>query len=188
MLKLKPIAEEILRESDDVITWGDVKQFFQEMKSREITDKGKSFGTTAGKIALNFLTAGVGSEILNFAMDVASEVDITNPKSIGKGLLDISKLSSEAQLKNPRDSKFKKLTGKFWDSIKLDSRISTILDDKIEAEFLNTVIYPQMSRPGNDSEPIPNMNYELGKWLNEKGLKTAGNEADIFFTGKDQEI
>lgn len=188
MLKLKPIAEEVLLEAEDVITWGDVKQFFQIMKSSENKETLNTTLKKAGKIGFNIATAGVGSELLAFFIETASEIDISNPKSIAKGIFSVSRLSSEAQLKNPRDSKFKKLTGPFWNSIKLDPRISLILDDKIESEFLNTVIYPQLQSAHNDSEPIPNMNYELGKWLNQKGLKAPGSEADIFFTGKDQEI
>lgn len=186
MLKLKPIAEEVLHEAEDVVTWGDVKRLFQVLKSTENKEVLKKNLSKLGRIGINFATAGIGQEIFDYVVTLAQEVE--NPKDISKAIFSISKLSSESQLKSPKDSKFKKLTGPFWDAIKLDPRVSLILDDKIETEFLNTVIYPQLQVSNNDSEPIPNMNYELGKWLNEKGLKTPGNEADIFFKGKSQEI
>ena len=43
---------------------------------------------------------------------------------------------------------------------------------------------PNLKKGGNENEKIPNMNYELGKWLNSQGLK----QADIFFKGKEGEL
>jgi hypothetical protein len=42
-----------------------------------------------------------------------------------------------------------------------------------------------LKKGGNEDEAIPNMDEELGKWLNKMGLK---DKADIHFKGKTGEL
>ena len=87
-------------------------------------------------------------------------------------------------LRNPKGSEFKELTAPFWDAIRLDPEVSIILDDKIEKQFIDQIILPKLKAGGNETEKIPNMNYELGKWLNSQGLE----KSDIFFKGKSGDL
>ena len=45
-----------------------------------------------------------------------------------------------------------------------------MLDDQIEAAFINTVILPKIKQGGNEDEPLPNMDIELANWLNDSAL------------------
>ena len=76
------------------------------------------------------------------------------------------------------------MTAPFWDAIRIDPEVSIVLDDQIEKQFIDQIIMPNLKKGGNENEKIPNMNYELGKWLNSQGLK----QADIFFKGKEGEL
>ena len=184
MIKLKPIAEQILNEADEAVTWGDVKRLLNGLKSKalkgstvtNVKDLAISMGKTAAKSwvkgALNTFTGG----ILQTVLDVAEN----HGEEIGSFILNLGKEVSNKELQNPKASEFKKMTGKFWESIKLSPEISILLDDQIEKQFIDQVLLPKLNTPGSDSEPLPNMDELLGKWLNEQGLK---DKADIHFTG-----
>lgn len=185
MIKLKTIVEQVLQEAEDTPTWGEVRQVFEAMigkqNSEEIKKSLEQVAKTGSKLAMTFLTGG----LFSLAKDALETIDtISNMADVGKVMLTLGKELSEKQLKNPKASEFKKLTAPFWDAVRLDPEVSVILDDQIEASFLKDKILPMLGKPGNENQPIPNMNYELGKWLNEKGLK----QADIFFKGKIGEL
>ena len=163
MIKLKPIAEAIvLTKSDDKITWGDVKIVLDTIKAEQsrlnikgastqvAQSVGKTFAKAGAKWALNLVTAGSAGFILDIAADHGEDV-----------------------------GKFKKMTGPFWEAIKLSPKVSELLDDQLEKKFIDTVILPKLKQPGSEKEPIPNMDELLGKWLNDNGALK--QDADIHF-------
>jgi hypothetical protein len=180
MLKLKPIAEQILTEAENVITWGDVKQAFQIIKKAHSKEAAIEALKKIGKLGAAFIP---GLELISKSLDMIAHGSDT--KDLLKALVTIGKNASTAELKAPKDSKWKQLTGPFWDAIKLSPDVSIMLDDKIEQEFINQVLVPELSKTDNDSLPIPNMDELLGKWLNNKGLK---QKADIHFKGKSGDL
>ena len=179
MIKLKPIVNEILLNEDEQITWGQVAQMFDGLKKAQNKETGKEAVKSLGKIGLSLL----GVEAINQALTlVGNAQDYTGA---AKAVFKLSKDYSESELKNPKASEFKNLTGPFWRSIKLSPEISTMLDDNVEAMFINQVLLPKLQNPGAANEAIPNMDELLGKWLNDKGL--AAN-ADIQFKGKSGDL
>jgi hypothetical protein len=182
MIKLKPIAEQILQESEKMPTWGEVQKVFAaivgKQNDKEIKDNLGKLAKSGSTLALTFLTGGMYS-LVDTTLKVVDTVN--SIADVAKAVVTLGKAASENQLKNPERSEFKKLTAPFWDAIRIDPEISAILDDQLESEFINTQIVPKLQKGGNESEEIPNMNYELGKWLNDKQkLK----DKDIFFKGK----
>lgn len=185
MIKLKPIAEQVLNEADKTMTWGDANQFLSDMKSaaskgsnlNNVKDLAIGMGKTAAKSwakgMLNTFTGGV----LQTVLDVAEN----HGEDIGSFVLNLGKEVSNKELKNPKSSEFKKMTGPFWKAVKLTPEVSMLLDDQIEKQFIDQVILPKLKTPGSESEPLPNMDELLGKWLNDMGLK---DKANIHFTGK----
>ena len=197
MIKLKPIAEHILQEAEETVTWGDVRKFFNAMLEAQrksgtkkiAVDVGKTAlkkgGLAGAKWALNFFTGGtagffldlIADDLADFAEDTGGVLD---PESIGKALLNIGKTISNKELKNPKGSEFKAMTGPFWEAIKISPELSILLDDKIEKMFIDQIILPKLQDVGAESEELPNMDEELGKWLNSMGLK---DKADVHFKG-----
>ena len=163
-----------LNEEVEKITWGEVAQLLQALKSQETKQGAIESAKGFGRLGASLLP---GFDFISNALDVVD--NLNNTASVAKALFGIAKNVTQSELKSPKDSKFKQMTGAFWDAIKLSSELSEMLDDKTEAAFINQVILPMISKPGNENEPLPNMDIELGKWLNEKGLKT---KADIHFT------
>ena len=194
MIKLKPIAEQIiLTEAEETITWGDVQKFFDAMLQAQQTSGAKGLAKDAGKTVLkkvglagakwaaNLVTGGTASVVLDLVADFTSDTGgVLDPASIGKALLNIGKSISNKELKNPKGSEFKSMTGPFWEAIKISPELSILLDDKIEKMFIDQVILPKLKTPGSESAPLPNMDEELGKWLNDMGLK---DKADVHFKG-----
>jgi hypothetical protein len=185
MIKLKPIAEQVLNEADEKVTWGDVQTLLNAIIDAQKTGGAKvagseivkSFlkkGSLAGaKWAANIVTLGSASLIIDLAAD--------HGEDIGKFVLNLGKSVTEKELKNPKSSEFKSMTGPFWDAIKLSPEVSILLDDKIEKMFIDQVILPKLKTPGSESEELPNMDELLGKWLNDMGkLK---DKASIHFKG-----
>jgi hypothetical protein len=193
MIKLKPIAEQVLNEAEDTITWGDVRKFFNAMLEAQRLSGAKKIAGDVGKTALkkvglagakwaaNLVTGGAAGLVLDLVADLA---DVTggaiDPASVGKALLSIGKTVTDKELKNPKGSEFKAMTGPFWEAIKISPELSILLDDKIEKMFIDQVILPKLQDAGSDSEELPNMDEELGKWLNSMGLK---DKADVHFKG-----
>ena len=163
-----------LNEVVEKITWGEVAQLLQALKNQETKQGAIDSAKGFGKLGASLLP---GFDFISNALDIVDNLNDT--ASVAKALFGIAKNVTQSELKSPKDSKFKQMTGAFWDAIKLSSELSEMLDDKTEAAFINQVILPMISKPGNENEPLPNMDIELGKWLNEKGLKT---KADIHFT------
>ena len=95
-------------------------------------------------------------------------------------LKNLGKDVTTKELKNPKSSEFKKMTGPFWEAIKLSPEVSILLDDQIEKMFIDQVILPKLNNPGSESEELPNMDELLGAWLNNMGLI---DKADIHFKG-----
>lgn len=186
MIKLKPIAEQVLQEADEMPTWGEVKAVFQLIVNKENDAERLAALKTAGKSGFNLALSFIpGGGLVSFVKDALEVVDtIEQSTDLAKAMLTVGKSMSKAQLKNPKSSEFKKLTAPFWDAVRLDPEVSIILDDQIENQFINQVILPNLQKPGAENEKIPNMNYELGKWLNSQGLKNA----DIFFKGKEGDL
>jgi len=179
VIKLKPIAESILQEADDTPTWGEVKSAFESIVGKQNKNDAADSLKKLGKFGLSLIP---GLDILSKGLEVYD--NIQNMNDIARAMLSLGKSISNDEMKNPKGSEFKKLTAPFWDAIRLDPEVSIILDDKIEKQFIDQIILPKLSKGGNESEQIPNMNYELGKWLNDSGLKNA----DIFFKGKESEL
>ena len=175
MIKLKPIAENILQEADDTPTWGEVKQAFEAIVGKQNKAEAASSLKKLGKFGLSLIP---GIDILSKGLEAYDS--IADIKDVAGALFSLGRSVSNDEMKNPKGSEFKQLTAPFWDAIRLDPEVSIILDDKIEKSFIDSVVLPKLNTPGNENEKIPNMNYELGKWLNSSGL----NKADIFFKGK----
>jgi hypothetical protein len=185
IIKLKPIVEQVLLKEEATPTWGDVKIVFQSIintqSDLEIKSNLKKAGASGSKLALSLLSGG----LFNVLKDGLEVIDtISTVADVASAMLSVGKELSDKQLKNPNASEFKKLIHPLWDAMRLDPEVSVILDDKIEKQFIDDVIVPKLKRPGSENDTIPNMNYELGKWLNSQGLK----QADIFFKGKEGEL
>ena len=191
MIKLKPIAEQVLlKEADEKITWGDVQTLLNavtdaqkkggaKVAGAEIAKSGlKKVGMAGAKWAANLLTGGTAGLFIDLVADYGED--------IGGFLLNLGKSVTEKELKNPKGSEFKAMTGPFWEAIKLSPEVSILLDDKIEKMFIDQVILPKLKSPGSESEELPNMDELLGTWLNDMGkLK---DKADIYFKGTSGEL
>jgi len=191
MIKLKPIAEHILlNEADEKITWGDVQTFLNAIIDAQKTGGAKvagaeiaksslkKVGMAGAKWAANLLTGGAAGVIIDLVAD--------HGEDIGGFLLNLGKSVTEKELKNPKGSEFKAMTGPFWEAIKLSPEVSILLDDKIEKMFIDQVILPALKKPGSESEELPNMDELLGAWLNDMGLKDKAD--NIFFKGTSGEL
>jgi hypothetical protein len=165
MIKLKPIVEGLLLEADEQVTWGDVARAFDIIKNSQNKQDGKDALYKSGKIFASFAP---GFELISGVVGLVSNVK--DVKDIAKALFSLGKKTAEKELKNPKSSEFKKLTGPFWDAIKLSPELSLMLDDQIEAAFINTVILPKIQQGGNEDEPLPNIDLELANWLNDSAL------------------
>jgi hypothetical protein len=190
ILKLKPIAEQVLQEAGETVTWGDVRKFLNDLidvnKKKALGGNVKSIAAGVGKTAVKGWIKGVFNTATAGTLDALLAVVDEYGEDVGKFLLNLGKNVSQAELKKPEDSKFKEMTGAFWDKVKLSATVSEMLDDKIEYEFINQVLVPELSKPGSDSQPIPNMDELLGKWLNDKkGIKQT---ASIHFKSKEGEL
>ena len=186
MIKLKPIAEQVLlKEVDEKVTWGDVQTLLNAVLDAQKTGGAKvagaeiaksslkKVGMAGAKWAANLLTGGTAGLFIDLVAD--------HGEDIGGFLLNLGKSVTEKELKNPKGSEFKSMTGPFWEAIKLSPEVSILLDDKIEKMFIDQVILPKLKTPGSESEELPNMDELLGKWLNDMGkLK---DKADIHFKG-----
>jgi len=178
MIKLKPIVENLLQEADDTPTWGEVKQVFAAVVGKTNKNDAMNALKSIGKVGLAIAATATGVSAITAAAEAIGSIgDI---KDVARGLFSLGKTMSNDELKNPKSSEFKQLTAPFWNAVRLDPEVSIILDDKIEKQFIDQVILPKLKAGGNDDQKIPNMNYELGKWLNSQGLKNS----DIFFKGK----
>ena len=191
MIKLKPIAEQVLlKEADEKVTWGDVQTLLNavidaqktkgaKVAGAEIAKTGlKKVGMAGAKWAANLLTGGTAGLFIDLVAD--------HGEDIGGFLLNLGKSVTEKELKNPKGSEFKSMTGPFWEAIKLSPEVSILLDDKIEKMFIDQVILPKLKAPGSESEELPNMDELLGAWLNDMGkLK---DKADIHFKGASGDI
>ena len=187
MIKLKPIVEHIVLQEEEstMPTWGDVRKVFQAIaqaaSDAELKDNLKKLGGSSLKLGVSLLSGGLIDVIQNGIEAVGTISDSTD---VAKAMLTIGKSISDKQLKNPKASEFKKMTQKLWDALRIDPQVSIILDDQIEKQFIDAVIIPKLKTAGSDTQEIPNMNYELGKWLNSQGLY----QADIFFKGRDRNL
>ena len=165
MIKLKPIVEGLLLEAEEQVTWGDVAAAFDIIKNSQNSQEAKQALIKGGKLFASFAP---GFELISGAVGLVGNVK--DVKDIAKSLFSLGKKTAEKELKNPKSSEFKKLTGPFWDAIKLSPELSLMLDDQIESAFINTVILPKIKQGGNEDEPLPNMDIELAKWLNDSAL------------------
>lgn len=183
ILKLKPIVEDILQEADARPTWGEVKQIFAAVIGKKNTSDAMSALKSIGKAGLGIAASATGVQAIMTAAEAVGK--LSDMKDVAVGLFSLGKAISNAELKNPKSSEFKQLSAPFWGAVKLSPEVSILLDDKIETQFINQVILPNLKKGGNDNEQIPNMDEELGKWLNKMGLK---DKADIHFKGKTGEL
>jgi 8-oxo-dGTP pyrophosphatase MutT (NUDIX family) len=163
-----------LNEEMETITWGEVSKALQALKDQKTKQDAIGAAKGFGKLGASLIP---GIDFISNAVGVLDNLNDT--ASVAKALFGIAKNVTQSELKSPKDNKFKQLTGAFWDAIKLSPKLSEMLDDKMEVEFINQVILPKISKPGNENEALPNMDVELGKWLNKQGLKVA---SDVHFT------
>ena len=182
MIKLRPIVNNILKEDDgETVTWGNVRRFLESIRKESKT---KNWGNIIGFAKDVLGTSIVPDSIIAILKIIGGDEE--GAVDLAKSLMALSKMVSQAQLENPLNSQASKFKGELWDKLKLSSKVSAILDNNTEKEFINTVLEPMISNPGNDNEPIPNIDELLGKWLNDtKGLAT---DADIQFKGKTGEL
>ena len=175
MIKLKPIAEHILQEAEETVTWGEVKQAFEAIVGKQ--NKAESINSLKklGKFGLSFIP---GVDLISKVLDLYDNIE--DAKDVASALLSLGKSVSNKELKNPKGSEFKAMTGPFWEAIKISPELSILLDDKIEKQFIDQIILPKLQDAGAESEELPNMDEELGKWLNSMGLK---DNADVHFKG-----
>lgn len=176
MIKLKPIAEQVLTEAGETVTWGTVMKELKKLKGKQNTADVKASLVTGGKLGLSLIP---GVSWIQAGLTVVDS--LSSSADLAKAVISIGKNVSNATLKNPKDSNVKKLTGKFWTAITLSPKVSELLDDKMEVKFINQVLVPELSRPGSENEPLPNMDELLGKWLNDNGALK--QDADIHFKG-----
>ena len=176
MIKLRTIVNEVLLKEEEQITWGEVSNLFAKLKKRQTTGEAVN---VFGKIGLSLLGIDSVTKALEF---IGNAQDYYGA---AKALFSLGKSYSNQTLKEPKGSELKKLTGPFWKAIKLSPEVSILLDDKIEAQFINQVLLPKLNEPGSANEPIPNMDELLGKWLNDNGLVAKTN---IRFKGKQGEL
>lgn len=183
VLKLKPIVEEILQESAERPTWGEVKKLFSVVQRKKNTGEAMEAIKSIGKVGVAIAASATGVQAIVTAVETVGK--ISDMADAARAVFSLAKTISFKELKNPKASEFKKLTAPFWKSIKLSPEISMLLDDQIETQFINQVILPNVNKGGNENDPIPNMDEELGKWLNKMGLK---DKAGIHFKGKTGEL
>ena len=179
MIKLRTIVNEVLLKEEEQITWGQVSNLFTKLKQNQARDIGKDAAKGLGKIGLSLL----GIDTINQALEFIGNAQ--DYAGAAKALFSLGKNYSNQALKDPKGSELKKLTGPFWAAIKLSPEVSQMLDDKIEAQFINQVLLPKLNEPGSENQPIPNMDELLGKWLNDKGLVANTN---IQFKGKQGDL
>ena len=172
MIKLRTIVNEVLLKEEEQITWGEVSNLFAKLKKRQTTGEAVN---VFGKIGLSLL----GIDAIDAALEFIGNAQ--DYYGAAKALFSLGQNYSNQALKDPKGSELKKLTGPFWKAIKLSPEVSQMLDDKIEAQFINQVLLPKLNEPGSANEPIPNMDEVLGKWLNDNGLVANTN---IHFKGK----
>ena len=170
MIKLKPIVEGLLLEAEEQVTWGDVAAAFDTLLS---TQNGKDIKSAAWKSSKLLVSMAPGMGFIQNAIGLIGNA--SDIKDVAKAVFSVGKSVATKELKNPKSSEFKQLTGPFWDAIRLSPELSTMLDDKIEAAFINTVILPKIQQGGNEDEPLPNMDLELANWLNDSAL----NKTDV---------
>jgi hypothetical protein len=166
VLKLKPIAEQIIQEAGTLnVTWGEVRDLFLQIQQE---NKNRNW-----KIVLSTLKNVFNSEAAPDAIQSIAGIlnDYTSLESwteLSKAVVEIASKISRAELANPFAFKISQFKGPLWDKLKLSQEISQILDDKIEKEFIEKELIPTLSRPGTENTPFPNMDELLGKWLNDK--------------------
>ena len=185
MIKLKPIVENILQEADEKVTWGDVQTFLNAMINAQKTGgaKGatgeiaksslKKVGMAGAKWAANLVTGGAAGMIIDLVADHGEDV--------GAFLLDLGKSVTAKELKNPKSSEFKEMTGPFWEAIKLSPEVSQLLDDKIEKAFIDQVIMPKLNDKktqdmltGRKAVPGMKKKFKTGEELKEAIRKKTG--------------
>lgn len=181
MIKLRPIVNNILKEDDGkTVTWGNVRRFLESIRKESKT---KNWGNIIG-FAKDVLGTSIVPDSIIAILKIIGGAE-EGAVDLAKSLMALSKMVSQAQLENPLNSQASKFKGELWDKLKLSSKVSAILDNNTEKEFINTVLEPMISNPGNDNEPIPNIDELLGKWLNDNGLVA---KTSIQFKGKQGDL
>lgn len=126
MIKLKPIAEQVLNEADEKVTWGDVQTLLNaiidaqkkggaKVAGAEIAKSSlKKVGMAGAKWAANALTGGTAGVIIDLVASHGSDV--------GGFLLKLGKSITEKELKNPKGSESEELPN-------MDELLGTWLND-----------------------------------------------------------
>lgn len=180
VLKLKPIAEKILVEAGTLnVTWGEVRDLFIQIQQENKNRNWKIIGNTLKKI----FSSEAAPDAIQSISDILSDYkNLLSWAELAKAVVEIASNLSKAELANPFASKISQFKGPLWDKLKLSPEVSSILDNKIEAEFIAKVLIPSLSDPGTENTPFPNMDELLGKWLNDE--KKIKQNANIHFKGK----
>ena len=88
MIKLKPIAESILQEADEMPTWGEVKQTFEAIVGKqnkdEVSKSLKQVAKSGSKLAANLLTGGLFT-VVSDALEAIET--ISDSADVAKGLV-----------------------------------------------------------------------------------------------------
>jgi len=183
MIKLRPIVNNILLEDEgDGVTWGNVRKFLEAIQKESKT---KKWGNIKA-FAKNVFNSDVPETFLTGVLKIlGDEGTAEGSVDILKSVVKIGQLISDAQLANPGNTSIADIKGPLLDKLKISQELSEILDNEIEKRFIEEKLMPILRTPGNDNEPIPNMDEVLGKWLNDQGLTA---KADVYFTGKGGEL
>ena len=90
MIKLKPIAENILQEADDSPTWGEVKQAFEAIVGKK--NKAEAIGSLKklGKFGLSLIP---GVDLLSKGLDLYDNIE--DAKDVALALLSLGKSVSK---------------------------------------------------------------------------------------------
>ena len=185
MIKLRPIVNNILLEDEgDGVTWGNVRKFLEAIQKESKT---KKWGNIKAFVK-NVFNSDVPETFLTGVLKILGDEGYTDAQGsvdILKSVVKIGQLISDAQLASPGNTSIGDVKGPLLDKLKISQELSEILDNEIEKRFIEEKLMPILRTPGNDNEPLPNMDEVLGKWLNDQGLTT---KADVYFTGKGGEL
>jgi hypothetical protein len=84
MIKLKPIAEQVLNEAEETITWGEVSKLLNAIKGKQNKAEAGAVLKTAGKWGASLIP---GLSLISTALDTYD--NISDIKDVAKAVLTI---------------------------------------------------------------------------------------------------
>lgn len=140
------IRETIMLEAEvDNITAGDVRQALKYAKGKNMKDVAAAVAKRTGMLGVKSL--------LSFFPGAGAIVDTIEAGADIKDLYDAAQSSKTTEKKsNP-----------LWDILTIDPDTSTILDDKVEQDFINDISAEIETLP--DNAKLPNADTQLNNYL-----------------------